>query len=375
MKKIIALFLVLTSLFTLSACKKYKPVESTEEENRTVMTLSLDGKTYEVKYELYRAFFLTYKSQVDGGNADVWTSEGKTEYVSRINSIILDRITDIYAAFALCERIGFDLYSKDVEKQIKEYVKISVEGGSYGSKTMQGYESYDDFLDALKAANLNYSVQTLLLRYAIAVDAIDTYYIGTATADDVNYDISLGTLTYTKDDVKAFYDSDSCARVLRASFQKIVSYTPYETAVALKDRLANAAATASTPADKEAAVLDAIIKSGRFSNAAEIENGYVIGKYNLERTYYGDMTDAVFSISEGEVTDPVSIVTDEEDTYYVIYRSYKSDDHFEANYDSIRYVYLRNCVGEITYEVAEALKTSAVFSDYLTNINHSEIGM
>ncbi len=374
MKRIIALLLVLATIFSFNACKKYKPVESSEEEARTVMTLSIDGKTYEVKYELYRALFLTYKAQVDGGNPDVWASEGKSEYIEQINSIILDKITDIYAAFAICEKIGFDIYSKDVEKQIKEYVKISVEGGSYGSKTMRGYDSYDDYLEALKSANLNYSVQTLLFRYAIAIDAIDTHYIGTATPDDVNYDITLGAIQYTEDDVRAFYNSDDCARVLRASFQKIISYDPYETALKLKGKMTDAAATSSTLEGKEAAVLQAITKSGYFANAAEVEKGYVIGKYNLERLYYGDMTDAVFSIGEGEITDPISI-TDEEDTYYVIYRTYKSDEHFDANYNSIRYVYLRNCVGKIIHTAAEALEISAVFSDYLNNINHSEIGM
>lgn len=374
MKRIIALLLVLASVLTLSACKKYKPVESSEEEARTVMTLSLDGKTYEVKYELYRALFLNYKTEIDGGNPDVWTSEGKSEYVKRINSLIIDKITDIYAAFAICEKIGFDLYSKDVEKQIKEYVKISVEGGSYGSKTMHGYDSYKDYLAALKSANLNYSVQTLLFRYAIAIDAIDAHYIGTATPDEVNYDITLGALQYTEDDVRAFYNSEDCARVLRASFQKIISYDPYETAINLKNKMVDAAATSSTLVDKEAAVLKAITKSGYFANAAEVENGYVIGKYNLERLYYGDMTDAVFAIGEGEVTDPISI-TDEEETYYVIYRTYKTDEHFEANYNSIRYVYLRNCVGEIIHNAAEALESSAVYSDFLNNINHSEIGM
>ena len=374
MKRIIALLLVLASVLTLSACKKYKPVESSEEEARTVMTLSLDGKTYEVKYELYRALFLNYKTEIDGGNPDVWTSEGKSEYVERINSLIIDKITDIYAAFAVCEKIGFDLYSKDVEKQIKEYVKISVEGGSYGSKTMHGYDSYKDYLAALKSANLNYSVQTLLFRYAIAIDAIDAHYIGTATPDEVNYDITLGALQYTEDDVRAFYNSEDCARVLRASFQKIISYDPYETAINLKNKMVDAAATSSTLVDKEAAVLKAITKSGYFANAAEVENGYVIGKYNLERLYYGDMTDAVFSIGEGEVTDPISI-TDEEETYYVIYRTYKTDEHFEANYNSIRYVYLRNCVGEIIHNAAEALESSAVYSNFLNNINHSEIGM
>ena len=378
MKKIIALLLTLVTVFSLGACKKnkkYPPVESTEEEARTVMTLSIDGKTYEVKYELYRTFFLTYKSQVDGGNAGVWSGENKAEYVARINELILDRVVEIYATFAVCARIGFDVYSDDVESQITEYIKISVEGGSYGSKTLPGYESYEDYLAALKASNLNYSVQTLMFGYAIATNAIDTHYIGTANPDDVNYNMTLGSLQYTKEDVKQFYNGNDCARVLRASFQKAVSYTPSETAEALKERLEQAAATEYSPEEKEEAVRGAIISSGRFSNAAEIEDGYVIGKYNLDRGYYGEMTDAVFSIEEGEVTDPISIVTDEEDTYYVIYRSYKSDEHFEANYNSIRYVYLRNCVGKITSDVAEELRSSVSYSDLLINIDHSGIGM
>ena len=380
MKKILAILIVLTTVFSLAACKKnkakeYPPVQSTEEEARTVMTLSIDGKTYEVKYELYRAFFLTYKSQVDGGDPSVWTGENKAEYVERINAIILDNVTEIYAAFAICERIGFDAYSKDVENKIKENIRISVEGGSYGSTTVPGYASYDEYLAALKSANLNYSVQTLFLRYAIAVDAIDTYYIGTASTDDVNYDMTLGALQYTREDVKSFYDSENCVRVLRASFQKLVSGDPLATAEALKESLVAAADSEYTLEAKEKAVFDAIVKSGRFSNGAEIENGYVIGRYNLDRSYYGDMTSAAFSLEEGEVSEPISIVTNTEDTYYVIYRTYKSDAHFEANYDSIRYVYLMNYVGEITYSVADELAASVSYSDYLKNINHSEIGM
>jgi len=101
----------------------------------------------------------------------------------------------------------------------------------------------------------------------------------------------------------------------------------------------------------------------------------VIGRHNLERGYYKDMTDAAFSISEGEVSNPISIVTDVEDSYYVLYRTYKSDAHFEENYESIRYTYLMNYVGEISHGVADEMKDSAAFSDYLNNINHSEIGM
>ena len=175
MKKILAILLMISTILMLPSCKKgeYEPQESTEEESRVVMTLSIDGNDYEVKYELYRALFLNYKSEVDGGDSGVWSGEKKEEYVAKIDSIILDRITEIYAAFAICKRINFDVYSKDVEKKIQENIRISVEGGTYGSATIQGYDSYEDYLAALKKANLNYSVQVLLFRYAIAVDAID----------------------------------------------------------------------------------------------------------------------------------------------------------------------------------------------------------
>ena len=378
MKKFFSILLIIAMLFTLVACKSkstYPPVESTDEEATTVMTMLMDGKTYSVKYELYRAFFLTYKSQVDQGNADAWTGADKDKYVVQIDKLIIDRITEIYSAFALCERIGFDVYSKDVEKKINENIKISVEGGSYGSSTIEGFESYEDYLAALKAMNLNYSVQSLLFRYAIAVDAIDTYYIGTASSDDVDINLTVGAIKCNEDDVKKFYDSDDCVRVLRASFQKNITYTPLQRAEDLKASLESAASSKDTLEEMETAVFNAIMSNNLYSNTAEVREGYVIGKYNLERAYYGNMTDAAFELQIGEVSEPIDVVTDVENSYYVLYRSYKSDTHFEKNYDSIRYIYLMNCVGEITHGVAEELKSSIVYTDYLNNINHSEIGM
>ncbi len=378
MKKLLSILLVISSLLALISCgniNEYPPVESTEEEARTVMTLSIDDCTFEVKYELYRAFFLTYKSQVDGGDPSVWTGENSDEYTKKIDRIIIDRIAEIYTAFAICERIGFDVYSSQVEEKIKENIRISIEGGNYGSSTIEGYGSYDAYLAALKKMNLNYSVQTLLLRYAIAVDAIDTYYIGTVNSDDIDIDLTVGAIKYDKDDVKAFYDSDECVRVLRASFQKQISYTPLERAEKLRESLETAANSKDTLEEKENAVITAIMSNSLYTNAAEIKEGYVMGKYNLESSYYGNMTEAAFALEMGEVSAPVDVVSDVEDAYYILYRSYKSDEHFENNYDSIKYIYLMNCVGEISHGVAEELKESVTYTDFLKEINHSEIGM
>ena len=377
MRKIIALLLIISSLLALASCgkNKYKPQESTKEEATTVMTVQIDGNKYDVRYELYRALFLNYKSTVDGGDPNVWTGDDKASYVEKIDSMILDRITEIYATFAICERIGFNVYSKDVEKEIQENIRISVEGGSYGSAAIQGYDSYEDYLAALKAANINYSVQVLLFRYAIAVDAIYTHYIGTVSSDDIDGNMSIGSIEYTKDDVKAFYDSEECARVLRAGFQKYISYTPKEDAQKLRSKLVDAANSADTLEEKDNKVFLAIMSSGKFPNSSELENGYVMGKYNLEKSYYEQMTDAVFALSDGEVSECIDLVTDVEDAYYVIYRAQKSDAHFEENYESIKYVYLTNTVGEILYTTANELRESVEYTDFLKNINHSGLGM
>lgn len=379
MKKFLAMLILIATLVSLVACgsdeETYDPVESTEEEATVVMTLTVGDSSYDVKYELYRAFFLTYKSEVDGGNPDVWTGPDKDAYIEEIDAKIIDRIIEIYAAFAMCEEIDFDIYSDDVEDKIKENIKTSVEGGSYGSTTIEGYDSYDDYLEALKEMNLNYSVQTLLFRYAIAVDAIDTHYIGTVSSDDVDSDMSVGAIEYDENDVRDFYFSDECVRVLRLSFQKGISYTPEEKAYSMKEKLEAAAATGATLEEKENKVFAAIMGQGLYSNAAEVKSGYVIGRYNLERSYYGEMTDAAFSIAEGEVSDPVEVVTDVEDSYYVLYRSYKSDEHFEENYESIKYIYLMNYVGEILHGVSEELKASVTYTDFLNELDHSQIGM
>ena len=376
MKKLLAILLLIATMLTLASCgDEYEPVDSTDEEATVVMTLSFDGKSYDVRYELYRAFFLTYKSEVDGGNPDVWTSDEKDTYIAKIDGIIIERIVEIYAAFALCEKIGFDIYSNDVEDKIKENIKISVEGGTYGSATIEGYESYEDYLEALKSINLTYSVQTRLFRYAIATDAIDTHYIGTVSSDDLDSDMTIGAIEYDKSNVRDFYYSDECIRVLRLSFQKGITYTPEEKAYSMKDKLESAASQGTTPEEKEKKVFATIMGQGLYANAAEVKSGYVIGRYNLERSYYGDMTDAAFSIAEGEVSDPIEVVTDVEDSYYVLYRSYKSDEHFEENYESIKYIYLMNYVGEILHGVSVELTSSVSYTDFLSDLNHSEIGM
>ena len=116
MKRFLAIALLLcVCLSTLSGCKKnkYQPVESTAEESRVILSLTVGENNYDVRYELYRAFFLTYKSEIDGGDNSVWSSENKNEYINRINEKIVTEAAKIFAvvpkvAAAIKEELGCD---------------------------------------------------------------------------------------------------------------------------------------------------------------------------------------------------------------------------------------------------------------------------
>jgi hypothetical protein len=208
MKKILSLILIISSLALLVGCdNKYKPVESTEEEARVMFTLSFEGETYEVRYELYRALFLANKPIVDRGDDSVWSGEHSDEYISRINEIITAKASDIFAAIHHAKSIGYDAYSSDADAKIQEYIKGAVEGDG----EQIGHGSYDAYLQSLKDNYLNYSVATLLMRYSFATTAINEYYGGTVHEVFGN---TMGEYVYTADDVRDYYMSDDCARVM-----------------------------------------------------------------------------------------------------------------------------------------------------------------
>ena len=372
MKKLLAFALIIITLFSLFSCAEptYEPIESTEEEARTVMTLRFEGKSYEVKYELYRAFFLTYKSEIDNGDESVWTSEKKDEYIERANERIIDSILEIYSTFALAESIGINPYGGDIESKINEYIKISVKGGDRDGVSYEGYESYEAYLAAIKALNLNYSVQTLLFRYSILVDMIDDYYLGEITESDVaSGNLSIGKLSYTKDDVLSFYNSDDCVRLLRTYISDEMDNNP----AARAERVRNAIASAAEYGEDR--VRDEMIGQGTMNTVPELEEGYVLGKYNLALLVYGDMVDEAFTLADGEVGDVVRIHDGNQMLYYILYKAEKSNEHFERNYSEISYIYLRHTVGSYYESYREAMKESVTLTDVYQTIDHSKIAM
>ena len=366
MKKGLILILIISLLTSLVGCSgaKYEPVPSTEEESTVVMTLKYGQDSYDVKYELYRAMFLTYKDEISRGDDSVWNGADKDEYIEEINELIIDRISEIYSVFAICKKIGFDLFSREVDREIERYITESVEGGSGAI----GYGSYEKYLEALADKNLNYSVQDLLYRYAIGLEAIDEHYIGTFDADDITNTIIFGNIKYTKDDVREFYFSDDCVRMLRAYVQYNAHFEPMQYAKTVRDRMIEAAESG------ESAVATVIINTG-LTAATEVQRGYVIGEYSMDALYYSELTEAAFDLEIGEVSEPVTVHNGDEKIIFIVYCAEKNTENFEDLYSEIAYVYLTNEVGRIMDEASDVLSDNVSFSDAFRGLDYSSIRM
>ncbi len=365
MKKTIALLLCLITLFSLVSCgdKDYPAVESTDEEKRVVMTISVGKNKYDIRYELYRALFLNIKDSIDGGDPSVWTGDEKDKYIKIADELVAQRAAEIYSAFKVAEDIGIDVYSKDFEKDIQKYIKVSVEGGNAGTTTLLGFGGdYSKYLASLKEMNLNYSVSVLLIRYSLALNAINAYYAGDIDNGQLGA-VGIGALKYTEEDILAFYESSECVRVLRAFLPK--DYISATRAEEIRDTVAT-----KNGEDEVGNYMISVTLE-----AADLKNGLLIAKHNLNRSYYGEMTDAAFALSSFETSEVIEINTGTDSGYVILYRTVKSDEYFENCLEDIINAYVQNEIGKILDMAAEEFFKAVAATEYLEGLDRSSISM
>lgn len=358
MKKIAFISLLFLSLIIFAGCAedKYPPVESSEEEARVVISLKIEDKEYEVRYELYRALFLNRKSAVDDGNSQVWAGDDASHYIDEINDLIVNDAVEIFSMLHLASKIGFDPYSDKANYDVKEMFKADIE--SYGSAAdLSDEEKYDAYLKYLKQINHNYSTADLLYRYSLATEAVSSYY-------RTEYE-------YSKDDVKSYYLSDDCARILQAYFQKgVKTYTAMEIyrekLIGISNELSLAAEIIGSSSANETDLIDSGVLSG-----------IMVGKQSLSQRKYSSYINEIFSLSEGEMSDIISLenTNAQTDGYYLVYRLSKNDEHFETFYPAIANSYIDNIIGGILGGMENALDESKSFTEAYTQISHKDISM
>lgn len=353
--------LILSSVFSLFSCgEKYEPVESTEEEERTVIEISYDGEEYEIAYELYRAFFLELKSEVDGGDNSVWTGAEKDKYVKAIDELIYHRLSEIYAVFHLCQKADIDVYSDEYDEKIQEHIVAAVEGGVVDGVSYEGFGGdYNKYLESLKKMNLNYSAQALLIRYQLAYEDLFSYYVG-SSVEDLTPDSQSGSIKFTKEDVKNFYLNENESRKIMIAFFDSAYFTK-TLAQEKRDKIA------SKNTDKE--VSDYI---GSLNGNPTVE---VIGTRTYDKFYYSEFTEAAFSLSVGQTSELIMLNTDSFDGYVVIYRLNAAEDDFNKDYESIKTAFLYDRFGKIVDATAKNITSSFSPTDTLKQLDRSKVSM
>lgn len=369
MKKIIALLIALAAAFSLVSCgaDDYPPQKSTEEEARVVMSVNIENKTYNIKYELYRALFLSFHEEVDGGDMSVWSGANKAEYIDAVDGIIKEKAADIYAVLHVASKIGIDVYSFDFDKKVKEYIATSVEGGYFGDTEITGFEGdYNKYLESLKKMGLNYSVQDLMIRYSLANEEIYKYYAGTLDSEEYLENAVSGALKYTEKEVLEFYNSDDCVRVIRAFLPKL--YYTAERAESIQSKIVEKAQKGETD------VANYIIGQTT-TGATDIKNGEIIAKHNLDKQYYSKLIESAFILDSFEVSDVISINTGYEDAYVILYKTVKTSEHFAACYDSIATAYVQNEIGKIIDTASTSIKNGLQPTDILKELDRGSISI
>ncbi len=363
MKKIIVLMLSILMLISAVGCKKekYPEIESTAEEARVMMTFTLDGEKYEMKYELYRALFLNFSKYYDGGDKSFWNSSDSSDELADLNAKILEYALDIFSTLHIAKTIGFDPYSDEAEDTIYEYIEKSVEGDG---ETITGFGGdYDAYLDYIKSSNMNYSVHKLLLRYSIAYDKLIEHYEGVINESNPT-ESENGALSFTRDDVLSFYNSEKAVRVSPVIIN--AQYISRARAEEIRNEIASA--------DGTDAALDAAIRNTA-SIANDVIEGVVIGTNTLDSVYYSDVTEAAFALGVNETSEVISVVTDNGPEYWILYKRDKNSEHFNNNYAYMESVFVSQRIGEIITNVKNQLRNSLVETDAYKNLNHAGISM
>ena len=337
MKKILrsaSALLCAVLLLCAAGCSKYGPVDSSEAELRTVLTL--DGGRYEVPYELYRFAFLQEKKEVVTGTTDGWTDLVHLQVFQRINRVAVDEIARTYAFLSLCEKYGIDPYDGEIDDIVQAAVTEAIEG----TESVAGYGTHEAYLAALKDEYMNDSVFRLYLRIAECEKRL-----GAKLRDD-------GVIQTDRETVLRYLMSEDCVRAtwIYIPYTALGNYTD--------DMLKALTLRAQTASEERFLEMTHEVLPDAYTDE-ELDIGFYIGKYQLD-LYYETLTETVFSLKEGQTSGLIH----SGDGVYIVRRLpkdlvYLNDEKNQADFAEY---YLLNTYDRMVNEEKERLKTTVSYA-------------
>lgn len=325
---LLASVLLLTSL---ASCGSYRPRESTEREATEVFTLGESTVTFEVLY----TFFRNRCEKIDGFTPAYFEGEEGKDRFAAVMAEAEAEIGEIYALLALSRASGIDPEGDEVEDTLEEYLKICVEGGRIGDINLKGAGgSYDDFLATMKEHYyMNDAVVRLMLRSAICEDLLTEHYEN--------------TLRYTEEDVRAFFESDECIRLVWGSRDHTVQgFTKLEN-LDVMEKIRN------------------YFENGQDHKAIQLSLNpaayFYMGRHTKDDALYGELIDTAFSLSVGETSEIIDLGSE---GYFVIKRLAKDPTEFEDRYAELTPIYVNERMHKAIAEKAASDLQGIVYTDF-----------
>lgn len=337
-----AVVLLVTALVViLTQCTGgyYKPVESTEREATPVFRLG----EHTVNFEVLRAFFYSEcLNSPDYSDTYFTGAEGEARFAAVKEAAIRD-IAEIYALLTLCEGKGIDTESEEILTAVDENVKTSVDGGTFGEYEIRGFDSYREYLAYLEREfHMNDAVNRLMMRYAVCEDALNDYY-------------ELGH-PYTEADVRAFFESEDCVRLLWVS--------RFDTSGGLDRaenlRLMSLARGKLLSADPHKAL----------QYSLEPTTDFYLGRYTLDKAYYAPLIRAVYALPDGGVTEVIDLGSE---GLFVARRMEKSAQDLSSRYEELTRVYLGDVMYGEVERIANEFLQGIVYEDFYHSLTAEDI--
>lgn len=327
----LALALLMLTAALTSCGENYKLRKSTDKEATPVAELS----GYTVNFEMLYTFFLNACEKREGFDESYLEGEGWEARYESLMEEALASISEIYGLLSLCKSVGIDPYSAEMEKAIMDYLKTTVSGGVMGDHAIVGFDSYTEYLDYIREHyHMNDAVNRLMIRYALCEEKLVEYY--------------KTRHRFTEADVRAFFESDTCIRVVWVGRPKNAEFLGLSEKANLN------------LLEKGRELLQRGDIKGAIQYSLEPVADFYMGPYTLDSNHYAKLIEAAYRLGEGDVSSRLDLGVE---GYYYVKRLEKSPLHFDLRYEEIEGVYLYEVQSTAVLREAEKLLQGIVYKD------------
>ncbi len=342
----LALLLLTVGLLSLTACNDegyYKPIKSSKYERRVILEF---GET-EVKLELFRYLFMSRIDDFDNGDRTAWSGPNAATLWQNAVDTILPDICEIYAVFEVARKWGIDPEGENIETFINQHIKLDIEGGESEEGTVTGYGSVDAYKAALAETYCTDAVRRLLYRYVACLESLNSFIVDNHAK---------GEVTVTDEQLTAFLSSGNVAHINRV-FVPFESWVNNREAALEHAQLMRSKLLAATDYKQ---MVDEVFKNNISDFGIDPAAGWWFGRLSASERDYPDYYKAIFSATEGSVSD----IIEERDGFYIVYgMSTHADLTDTATKDTLIALYLEEMYwGEINAKATE-MKQSISYKD------------